>query len=80
VLKQGRLTGAPGFYYSSPVAADDKLFAISEEGKVTVLKPGANWEILAVNDLEDGCNATPAIVDGRIYLRTHTALWCFAQH
>ena len=79
VLKQGRLTGAPGFYYSSPVAADDKLFTVSEEGKVTVLKAGADWEILSVNDLEDGCNATPAIVDGKIYLRTHTALWCFAK-
>jgi outer membrane protein assembly factor BamB len=79
VLKQGRMSGAPGYYYSSPVAADGKLFAISEEGKVTVLKAGADWEILAVNDMEDECHATPAIVDGRIYLRTHTALWCFAQ-
>jgi outer membrane protein assembly factor BamB len=79
VLKQGRLTGAPGYYYSSPVAADGKLFTISEEGKVAVIKPGADWEILAVNDMEDGCHATPAIVDGRIYLRTHSALWCFAR-
>ena len=79
VLKQGRLSGAPGYYYSSPVAADGKLIAISEEGKVTVLKAGADWEVLAVNDMDDECHATPAIVDGRIYLRTHTALWCFAQ-
>jgi len=77
VLKQGRLTGAPGAYFSSPVAADGKLFTISEEGKATVLKPGADWEILQVNTLGDECNATPAMVDGRIYLRTHTALWCF---
>jgi outer membrane protein assembly factor BamB len=77
VLKQARLTGAPGAYFSSPVAADDKLFAVSEEGKVSVLKAGANWEILAVNAMNDECHATPAIVDGRIYLRTHTALWCF---
>ena len=41
VLKQGRLTGAPGAYFSSPVAADGKLFTISEEGKAVVLKPGA---------------------------------------
>jgi len=77
MLKQGRLTGAPGAYFSSPVAADGKLFTISEEGKASVLKPGGDWEILQVNTLEDECNATPAIVDGRIYLRTHTALWCF---
>jgi outer membrane protein assembly factor BamB len=79
VLKQGRLPGALGYYYSSPVAADGKLFTISEEGKVTVLKAGADWEILHVNDMDDNCHATPAIVDGRIYLRTHSALYCFAR-
>jgi outer membrane protein assembly factor BamB len=79
VLKQGRLRGGPGYYYSSPVAADGKLLAISEEGKVSVVKAGADWEVLAVNDMDDNCHATPAIVDGRIYLRTHSALWCFAR-
>lgn len=80
VLKQGRLVGAPGAYFASPVAADGKLFTVSEEGKVAVVKPGANWEILRVNDLGDECHATPAIVDGRIYVRTHTALWCFGSN
>jgi outer membrane protein assembly factor BamB len=79
VLKQGRLPGGPGYYYSSPVVADGKLFTISEEGKVTVVKTGADWEILGVNDMDDNVHATPAIVDGRIYLRTHSTLWCFAR-
>src|SRR5260370_28422827 len=34
VLKQARLTGALGDYFSSPVAADDKIYTLSEEGKV----------------------------------------------
>lgn len=79
VLKQGRLAGAPGPYFASPVAADDKVFTISEEGKVTVLKPGAQWEILTVNDLQEECHATPAIADGKLYIRTHTALYCFGK-
>ncbi len=79
VLKQARLAGAPGYYYSSPVAADGKLFAVSEEGKVSVIKPGAQWEILAVNNMDDECHATPALVDGRIYIRTHSALYCFGN-
>lgn len=78
-LKRARLTGAFGDYYASPVAADDKLFTVSEEGKVTVLKPGANWEILKVNNLNDECHATPAIADSRIYIRSHTAMWCFGK-
>jgi hypothetical protein len=35
--------------------------------------------VLAVNNLDDDCFATPAIVDDRIYLRTHSRLYCFAK-
>ncbi len=72
-------TRPPGTYYSSLVAADGKVYTISQEGKASVLKPGAQWEVLAVNDLEEECYATPALVDDRIYLRTHSRLYCFGQ-
>ncbi len=80
LLKQARLQGALGDYFASPVVADDKLFTTSHEGKVSVLKPGKEWEVLAVNDMGEDCNSTPAIADGRIYLRTHQALYCFGKH
>ena len=79
VLKQGRLTGALGAYYSSPVAGDGKIYTASEDGKVSVLKAGGDWEILKVNDLGEECYASPAIADGKIYLRTQSALYCFAR-
>jgi len=79
VLKQGRLPGALGDYYSSPVGADGKLFTVSEEGKVTVLKAGGNWEPLWTVALGESCHATPAIAGGRIYLRTHGTLYCFGK-
>ena len=79
VLKQARLHGALGRYFASPVAADNKIFMVSEEGKISVLKPGADWEVLATNDLGESCYATPAIVDGRIYVRTAKALYCFSK-
>ncbi len=79
VLKQGRLSGAPGDYYSSPVGADGKLYSVSEEGKVSVVKAGGNWELLATNVLGESCHATPAITGGRIYLRTHETLYCFGK-
>jgi outer membrane protein assembly factor BamB len=79
VLKQARLAGALGDYFSSPLGADDKIYTLSEEGKVSVIKPGAEWEIMAVNDLGDSCKATPAIADGRLYIRTRGALYCFAK-
>ena len=79
IYKQGRAGDALGEYYSSPVAAGGKIIAASEAGKVTVFKAGAQWEVLAVNDLHEECYATPAIADGRLYLRTREALYCFGD-
>ena len=79
VIKQGRLSGAIDKYFSSPVAADDKVFLIGEGGAVSVLKAAGQWEILKVNQLDDECFATPAIADGRIYIRTRSALYCFGK-
>jgi outer membrane protein assembly factor BamB len=80
VLKQGRLQGALGTYYASPIAADGKIYLANEDGKTVVLKAGAQWEILNVGEFDAGIKATPAIVGGRLYLRTHNALYCFAAN
>ena len=79
VLKQGRLTGAPGDYFSSPVAVDGKIITISHEGKVSIVKPGADWETIRVIEMGEDVNATPAILDGKLYIRTHQHLYCFAK-
>ena len=77
VLKTGRVRGVLGGYSASPVAADGKIFVASEEGKVAVLRPGRDWDVLAVNDLGEGVFATPALSGGRIFVRTEDALYCF---
>jgi outer membrane protein assembly factor BamB len=77
VRAQGRLKGALDNFWASPVASDGKIFMVSDSCKVAVLKPDASLEPLAVNDLDDQCSATPAIADGRIYIRTRTALYAF---
>jgi outer membrane protein assembly factor BamB len=78
VHKAGRLEAAPGTYSASPVAAEGRIYVAGEEGKVTVLKAGAQWDVIATNGLDEGCFATPALVDGSIYLRTNQALYRFA--
>lgn len=78
VLKQGRSPEAIGEYLSSPVAADAKVYVANAEGKITVLKAGALWEVLRVNAMDEEVHATPALSDGRIYVRTRAALYCFA--
>jgi outer membrane protein assembly factor BamB len=77
MIKQGRLKGAIDRYYASPVAADGKIFMASEKGKVAVLRPGGDLEPAVINDLQDDIYATPALLDGRIYLRTRHTLYCF---
>jgi hypothetical protein len=44
---------------------------------MTVLKAGAEWEVLGVNDIGDEIHATPALSQGRIYVRTRSSLYCF---
>ena len=68
-----------GDYFASPVAGDGKIYVTGENGFIVVLKQGPDMEILAMNDMEDTCVATPAISNGRIYVRTLNKLYCFAE-
>jgi len=79
VFKMGRTPEALEEYYASPVAADGKVFMVSGSCKVTVLKAGAQWEILATNDLDEECWATPAIAGNSLIIRTRGALYSFAD-
>jgi outer membrane protein assembly factor BamB len=79
VYKQARLHGALDPYFASPVAADGKLFMVSQHGKVVVIRAGADWEVLAVNDLDEECFATPAVAGDSLFVRTRTALYRFRK-
>jgi outer membrane protein assembly factor BamB len=77
VVKVGRSKEAMENYYSSPVGADGKVYFITDQGKVTVVKAGRDWEVLKVNDLGEECYASPAIAGSRIFIRTRGALYAF---
>jgi outer membrane protein assembly factor BamB len=79
VLKQGRLKGAIDKYFASPLGADGKVWLVSQDGTVSVVAATGQWDVLAVSSLGEEVYATPAIVDGRIYVRTRDALYCFAE-
>jgi len=79
VIKQGRLTGAPGAVFASPIAADGHIFFTTEAGAVAVVAPGGDLRVMNVNDLGEETYATPAIADGRIYVRTTAALYAFGE-
>jgi outer membrane protein assembly factor BamB len=65
---------------SSPVGANGKLYISTEDGDVVVVRMGDKYEVLATNSLAGQMFiATPAIVGGRIYLRSTEALYAIQQ-
>ena len=59
------------------MAAAGHVYATSHPGKITVLKAGPQWEIVAMNDLDDVCFATPAVAGNNLYVRTRSTLYAF---
>jgi len=78
-LKVARVAGAADNYYSSIIAGDNKVFFFSKSGKITVLEAGPDQKQLSASELDAEVFATPAIADGRIYVRTTNALYCFGK-
>jgi outer membrane protein assembly factor BamB len=73
-----RLDAVPNVF-ASPVGAAGRVYIPGREGDTLVLKHGPAFEVLAVNALDDGFDASPALVDGEIYLRGYRNLYCIAQ-
>jgi outer membrane protein assembly factor BamB len=64
-----------GKYVASPVAADGRVFLFSETGHATVIAAGRQYRELAVNELKDGCLASPAVSGKSIFVRTKTHVY-----
>jgi len=71
-----RIAKAPGEVFSSPVGADGRVYITSRDGVTTVIKHGPSYEVLSENTLDDGFDASPALVDNEIYLRGYRYLYC----
>lgn len=66
-------------YFASPVVGDGKVYIAADNGMIIVLQDGPELEILAVNDMGAPVLGTPAISDGRLFVRTREALLCVAN-
>jgi outer membrane protein assembly factor BamB len=73
---QGRLAGS----WSSIVLAGGRLLIPNQAGEVFVLRASPAFELLGSNlAAEETTAASLAVADGRVYLRTYDALWCFGK-
>ena len=75
VLWQERLDASGGFF-SSPVCVNGVIYCVSKSGNVAVFKAATNFQPVATIDLGEGAYATPAVANGRMYLRTFTRMFC----
>ena len=62
-------------YWASPVFADDRIFFFAQRGVTHVIKPGREFEQLAVNHLDGEVKASPAVAGKSLVLRTKTHLY-----
>lgn len=70
-----RLDGLPNVF-SSPVGAAGRVYLTGREGTTVVIKNGTSFDVIAKNTLEDGFDASPALVDRDLYLRGYKYLYC----
>lgn len=69
-----RLEAVPNIY-ASPVGAAGRVYVAGRDGGVVVLAAGPKLEVLATNRLDDGFDASPAVVGREIYLRGRKHLY-----
>lgn len=62
-------------FTASPWAYGGKLFCLDEAGTTFVVEAGRDFKLLHSNELGEMCMATPAIVEGGLLIRTHSALY-----
>ena len=78
-LETGKATwtervGSP--HSASPIAADGRIYTVAEDGKMRVIAADPNeFRLLAENQLDDGCMASPAVIGNDLLIRTKTHLY-----
>ena len=79
LIYEGGRMPLPSRFFSSPVVAAERIYLTSEDGDTHVIRPGPQFEVLATNNLDEPVMASPAVVDGTIYLRGAEHLYAIAE-
>ena len=64
-----------GNFSSSPVYADGRIYFFDQDGKTTVIEATRQYKVVAVNQLDDGFMASPAVSGRALFLRTRSHLY-----
>jgi outer membrane protein assembly factor BamB len=63
-------------FSASPVEADGRVFFLSDRGVTTIIRAGPEFNVVSKNELGEDCYASPAVSQGRIYIRGEKHLYC----
>lgn len=66
-------------FHASPLLIDDKIYAVSTAGELYVLAAQPTFRLLARSDLAETVRATPAVAEGRLYIRGARHLYCIGK-
>ena len=67
-----------GTFSGSPVAVGGTIMNVSADGEVIVLADGDAFEILGRTPLGEEVRSSPAVADGRLFIRSAGRLHCLA--
>ena len=79
VYEEERLSPNPGQIYASPILSGDKIVYLGRGGQAVIVKAGPKFEIVGSARLENGrgvFNASPAIADDKMFIRSNKFLYC----
>ena len=78
VYGKQRIKSSAGFS-ASPWSYNGKIFCLNEDGDTHVIAAGREFEILAVNRLDEMCMATPAMTRDSLIIRTASNVYCIRK-
>jgi len=79
VKYEGGRIPIPATFTASPVAFEGKILMTSEDGDTFIIKAGPKHEIIGTNSVGEPVYASPAIADGRIYIRGEKNIYCIGS-
>ena len=68
-----------GEYRASPVAVEGRIYFLNTKGLCTILSAALRLDRLTENQLDDETLASPAISDGRLFIRGRKWLYCLGK-
>jgi outer membrane protein assembly factor BamB len=63
-------------HVASPLLINNLIYSLADDGTMYVIRPGSELELISKNQIGETCNATPAVANGKLYIRSESHLWC----